>query len=48
MNKETRKAIRKLKDNDGNYILNKRCYCKVGLCTVWKRCVYLREYAENG
>lgn len=39
MNKATRKAIRKLKDNDGNYILNKDATAKWGY-TLFGKDVY--------
>ena len=42
MNKETRKAIRKLKDNDGNYILNKDATAKWGYVLFGKD-VYTSE-----
>ena len=36
MNKDTRKAIRKLKDNDGNYLLNKDATAKWGYTLLGK------------
>ena len=39
MNKATRKAIRKLKDNDGNYILNKDATAKWGY-TLFGKDIY--------
>lgn len=42
MNKETRKAIRKLKDNDGNYLLNKDVSSKWGY-TLFGKDVYVSD-----
>ena len=42
MNKKTRTAIRKLKDNDGNYILNKDATSRWGY-TLFGKDVYTSE-----
>ena len=41
MKRTTRKAIRKLKDSEGNYLLNRDLTAKWRLCTTRKRCIYI-------
>lgn len=46
MNKKTRTAIRKLKDNDGNYILNKDATARWGY-TLFGKDVYISDQMEE-
>lgn len=46
MNKKTRTAIRKLKDNDGNYILNKDATARWGY-TLFGKDVYVSDQMEE-
>lgn len=48
MSKKTRTAIRKLKDSDGNYILNKDADKPAGDIHFSERRIYVREYAGYG
>ena len=46
MNRETRSAIRKLKDSDGNYLLNRDIYAKWGY-TLFGKDVYTTDNADT-